>query len=125
LIVQQAIEDKDLQGRRSLKNKRQFSDDKPRANLSKYGPAPEPKKNRSTTSSVYCNICKSAGKPEITRDCLNNTNLSGKDLERKLRNDFKGRARGNTASDSYYTGSGGYSTLGWTKMILEINIARR
>jgi hypothetical protein len=36
---------------------------------------------------------------------------SGKDLERKLRDDFKGPARGNTTSDSYCTGSGGYGTL--------------
>jgi hypothetical protein len=93
--------------------KRQFSYDRPSANLSKYGPAPDPKNNRSTTSSVYCNIYKSAGKPENvwsshhTRDYPNNTNPSGKDLERKLRDDFKGRAHGNT-----YTGSGGYGTLG-------------
>jgi hypothetical protein len=40
--------------------------------------------------------------------------LLGKDLERKLRDDFKGhaRARGNTASDSYYSSGGGYGTLG-------------
>jgi hypothetical protein len=71
--------------------KRQFSDDRPSVNLSKYGPAPDPKKYRSTTSSVYCSIFKSAGKPENvwsshhTGDCPNNTNPSGKDLERKLR----------------------------------------
>jgi hypothetical protein len=97
--------------------KRQYSDDRPSANLSKYGPAPDSKKNRSSTSSVYCNVCKTAGKPENvwsshhTRDCPNNPNPSGKDLERKLRDDFKGRARGNNANDSYY-GSGGYGTLG-------------
>jgi hypothetical protein len=104
LSVQQAIEDKETPNR-----KRQFSDDKPSAN---------PKKNRPTTSSVYYNICKSAGKPKNvwsrhhTRDCPNNTNPSGKDPERKLRDDFKGCSRGNTASDSYYTGSGDYGTLG-------------
>jgi hypothetical protein len=87
--------------------KLQFWDDKPSTNLSEYGPAPDPKKNRPTTSSVYCNICKAAGKPENvwsnhhTMYCPNNTNPSGKDLERKLRDDFKGR-------NSYYAGSGGY-----------------
>jgi hypothetical protein len=39
-------------------------------------------------------------------------NPSGKDHERRLRDDFKGRARGNTANNSYYTSSGGYGTLG-------------
>jgi hypothetical protein len=99
--------------------KRQFSDDSPSANLSKHGPASDPKKNRSTTSSVYCNIYKSADKPENvwsshhTIDCPNNTNPSGKDLEQKLRDDFKGRATtSKVESDSYYTGSGGYGTLG-------------
>jgi hypothetical protein len=59
------------------KKKRQFSDDRPSANLSKYGPAPDSKKNRPMTSSVYCNICKTAGKPEYvwsshhTRNCPN------------------------------------------------------
>jgi hypothetical protein len=77
--------------------KRQFSNDRLSANLSKYVPAPDPKKNRPMTSRVYCNICKTAGKSENvwsshhTRDCLNNTNPSGKDLERRLRDDFKGR----------------------------------
>jgi hypothetical protein len=58
------------------------------------------------------------GKPENVwsshhiRDCPNNPNPSKtKDLERRLRGDFKGRARGNTANDSYYTSSGGYGTL--------------
>jgi hypothetical protein len=70
------------------------------------------------TLSVYCSKYKTAGKPENvwsshhTRDCPNNTNPSGKDLERRLRDDFKGRARGNTANDSYCTSSGGYGTLG-------------
>jgi hypothetical protein len=97
--------------------KRQFSDDRRSANLSKYGPAPDSKKNRPMTSSVYCSICKTAGKPDIvwsshhTRDCPNNPNPSEKDLERRLRDDFKGRARGNTANDSYYTSSGGFGTL--------------
>jgi hypothetical protein len=98
--------------------KRHYSDDRPSANLSKYGPAPDSNKNRSSTSSVYCSICKTAGKPENvwsrhhTTDCPNNPKPSGKDLERRLRDDFKGRARGNTANDSYYNSSGGYGTLG-------------
>jgi hypothetical protein len=116
--------------------KRHYSDDRPSANLSTYGPAPDSKKNRPLTSSVYCSIC---NKPENvwsshhTRDCPNNPNPSGKDLERSLRDDFKGRARGNTANDSYYTSSGGYGTttlvavvrmiIEWTKTILEIDIA--
>jgi hypothetical protein len=89
--------------------KRQSSDDRPSANLSKYEPAPGPKRNRPMTSRVYSNLCKTAGKPEDVwsshhiRDCPNNTNSSGKDLKRRLRDDFKGRARGNTANDSYYT----------------------
>jgi hypothetical protein len=70
------------------------------------------------TSSVYCSKCNTAGKPENvwsshhTRDCPNNTNPSGKDHERRLRDDFEGRVRGNTGNDSYYTSSGGYGTLG-------------
>jgi hypothetical protein len=70
------------------------------------------------TSSVYCSKCKTAGKPENvwsshhTRDCPNNPNPSGKDLERRLRDDFKNRARGNIANGSYCTSSGGYGTLG-------------
>jgi hypothetical protein len=100
------------------KKKRRFSDDRPIANLSKYGSAPDSKKNRPMTSSVYCSICKTAGKPENvlsshhTRDCPNDPNPSGKDLERRLRDNFKARSRGNTANDSYYTDSGGYGTLG-------------
>jgi hypothetical protein len=43
---------------------------------------------------------------------LEHPNPSGKDLERRLRDNFKGRARDNTANDSYYTSSGGYGTLG-------------
>jgi hypothetical protein len=118
LSVQQAISRQRSSKPNKSNKKRQFSDDTPSANLFKYGPAPDPKKNRPTTSSVYCNICKSAGKLENvwsshhTRDCPNNTNPSGKDFQRKLRDDFKGQSHGNTARDSYYTGSGGYGTLG-------------
>jgi hypothetical protein len=101
----------------NLKMKKQFSDDS--ANLSKYGPAPGPKKNRSTTSSVYCNMCKSVGKPENE-----NQRLSGKDLEQKLRDDFKDRDR--TILVAVVTALWervSMMTIEWTKLILEINIA--
>jgi hypothetical protein len=85
--------------------KRQFSDDRRCANLSNYGPAPDSKKNRPMTSSVYCNICIIEGKPENvwsshhTKDCPNNTKsfrkrISNEDFEttsRVMRNPPEGK----------------------------------
>jgi hypothetical protein len=113
--------------------KHHFSDDRPSANLNKYGPAPDSKKNRPLTSSVYCSICKTAGKPENvwsshhTRDCPNNPNPSGKDLERRLR--VVRAATPQTIATTLVAvltaiwGDISRMITEWTKTILEIDIA--
>jgi hypothetical protein len=93
LLVQQAIEDKP-------NKKRRFSDDRASANLSKYRQASDPKKNRQMQN-IYCNICKTYEKLWSNKTYYEQYQSLRKGLV------FKGRAHGDTASDSYYTGSGG------------------
>jgi hypothetical protein len=76
-----------------------------------YGPAPDPKKNR---SSVYCSICKSVGKPENVWSSYTPETVETASIhpERTSNENFETTSKsGNTASDSYFTSSGDYCTL--------------
>jgi hypothetical protein len=121
LSVQQATEDKDLRGQTSPTRNFNSQMIGP-VQISPLQPAPDLKKNRPTTSSIYCNICKKVGNSEnvcqaITPETARKTPIlperktSRQQQQPRLRDDFKDFARSNTVSDSYYTGSGGYGTL--------------
>jgi hypothetical protein len=53
LVSSTSNEDNDLQSQFLENKKRQFLDNRPSANLSKYGPAPDPKKSQYSIEDQY------------------------------------------------------------------------
>jgi hypothetical protein len=102
LSLQQATEDKDHQGRRSPTRN---------VNSRMIGPLPI------SPNTYQLRILKRFNDVKRLLQHMQNSGQVRKRTETArtppiLRDDFKGCTRGNTASDSYHTGSGGYGTLG-------------